>query len=370
MAAIMAPAGGSAAAKQALKPFRTGTRQQLVPLDTMQFTQFSQKKTIQLPQTGFLSRIFLRVYGTLTTGAGTPSGTWVSYPFSPYNLLSKIRLYTSNAFPFWDTTGMGAYLFSLFTRRGQNISQDALSTGDGTANRSQLFTALSGATTASTAYNPAFFMEIPTVLDDLSQRGLIQLQSTRSRLNLDIALGAQTDITAVTGVTVTPNITVDAVAEVFSEPDPTQYTWPDLTWVPQVTEDAFFLTAVGTQRYKPTIGTQFARLIGIVENNGAQCDSTKISNTRIRFGQSTTPYDETYYQHVARNWAYLGLTLPDGAFGYDFTRGSGVPGILDTRDLFNTARLSDFEHNLVLASGLSLTNAQIRYVRQEISKRG
>jgi hypothetical protein len=203
--------------------------------------------------------------------------------------------------------------------------------------------------------------------DDALYAGLIFLQNPTNRLSLEITTGDNTSILTLGGTT--PLITVNSYScipliEVFQLPTSAQ-NWPDLSWAHAVGEDSNNpVSNTGDNAYKPLLGPTYLSIVQSWINNTAQMVPTNFSQLRITYQGTQTAYVMTPINQLTMQRRRYGADMPDGVFVHDFRMGSGMPEVASSRDLINTAQLTDFEVITTVSSGVTLTNANFRAVRE------
>lgn len=344
--------------------FRRMTRQQTFNQPALVGSQFGQLLSMQLPQTGYLGGITVNMQATITTGAGTPAGSWANYPPLPYNLVKKFRIYTSEGVELFNISGWGMMLYQSRQRWQHVPSVDQIAYLN-TNNRAALYTTQTGTPSASTQYSFNCYWNIPIMTDDSMMLGLMLLQSPDIRLNLEITLANQADTGNISGVTLTPSFNFKVGIESYTVPDDTG-SQPNRRFVKLVQEDLFPYTTNGDQIYRPLTGNLYTSIMGLVENNGAQVPSSNIGVVALRFAQSVYVYNEDILTNIARFREHWGYTPPDGLFAFDMQQGAGIPRIYDPRDWLNTSQQTDTAV-IVNLSGLTPVNAQIRYIKEQLA---
>lgn len=351
------------------RSFRDATRKQYAPLPAQVATAFGQRLTFQLPVTGYLSRILLEWHGTMTTGAGTAAGNWTTYPMVPYNYIKRVRLYTSENTNICDLSGQQLYLANLMSRRNCTPDSDAAYILHNANNRLLVTDAPAGAGDDAVSEAVAGYLEVPIETDDMLQFGLLISQNLEVRLYLDVEFADAADVHGITGVTVTPAITFAPSVEFFSIP-PDGVGQPNLQWVQTLLGTKIPIAANGDQEIQLSIGNLYLGVYGFIENNGALIDPTSgLTEVRLQYAQNVVPLRETYRQHVMRVKTTHGITLPDGAFAYDWASGLGFPGMLDFRDVVNSAEQTDLKL-IVTTAGLTLSNAYVHVIRRQLGRIG
>jgi hypothetical protein len=350
-----------------LAAFRTNTRQQLAELQTAQFTQFGQTQEIQIQSMGLLANLFVSLTGSITTGAGTPAGSFPSYPESPYNLIKNITVKTSQGVQILNLSGIGLARFLRMKSRANQLTINPSNDFSSSNNFSANYAAISAAAaTASTVYPAKWFGKLPIETDDWLQWGMLLLQNDNVRLYVDVTLGSQADICGnVSGVSLTPNFTLSVASEFFSVPNSNGTMAPNLSFVHTLLEDVLPFSNVGDVIYSPVRGQIYTAILGQVENAGAPVSQANINNVRLIYAQNVNPYFESYPHHVIRNFYDKGIWLPDGMFFYDFANGYGVPEIYEPRDFMNTSQQTDFRV-ITNITGISPSSAQIRFVKEQL----
>ena len=347
--------------------FRKSTQQNQYLQPAMVFSQFGQQVTLQLPQTGYLGRIYLKIAGTITTGAGTPAGSWASYPPLPWALIKRIRLYSSQGVEIINCSGWGMY---LATMRKQNVS---LFAGDviqfiNSTNRAAGYTTQTGTPAQNNAYTFNGLLELPVMTDDSMMHGLINTQTNDVRLYLEITMCNQSDTGTISGVTLTPAFNITPQIEFYLVPADAA-AQPNLSFIHSWYEEFFPFTTVGDIVYRPTPGNSFVSLSGIAENNGAQIANTNINTVKLVYAQGVAPFYEDYTTACGRFKRLVGQMPPDGYFTYTFDAGSGNTTELDPRDFLNSANQTDLQF-IPNITGITPSSAQLRCVREQLSRVG
>lgn len=358
-------------------PFRSVTRQKVRDLGSQSITAWGANPlSYRLPNTGYLSRIFVPMRGTISTGAGTPAGSFNGYPYQPYGSVNNFTVANNNNNSIVSVSGWGLALLNLFQERSRQAEGESIAPWN-TTNRAQTFAApigapggATGTVAASTAYNVNAGWKIGISTDDVAMFGLQPLQNNALQSSLIItpagASAAQGNITGV--IPTTPALAIRPSAEFFQAP-PWSGSQPDLRFTHGIFEDYQAIQAVGQETvYRPLPGPVYLRIVVVVENNGAPVPYGSITQVAFRHSQSENPYLETYDQHLERTRCLYGFTLPDGVIVYDFASGYGIPGIVEPRDFVDTAQLTDVQIGITLASSLTLAGtSQLRVIREFLS---
>lgn len=351
--------------QQATTPFRYGSKLNRVTLPTVSLSSWGQTaQRIELEPVGFLHKLWLRLSGTITTGAGTASGAWATYPELPWSLLSKIRLFVTPNVDLINCSGQTLAKLLRLSRRNTILSGDWAAQGNA-GNIADNFTTNTGNAAANTAYTFNACFELPVSTDDSLLWGLVPLQNDLVKANLELTLCSEATVGAITGVTLTPSFTAEVIQEHFVLPQNANVEPPNLSVAHKIIETLQSIPNVGDNRYKPLIGPTYMRHFLQLENDGAAlgagAGNTAIGNTYYRFAGTVYLVNETYTSHVQRAKSYLGETLPDGSIYYDQSDGLGIEGIVDTRDFINTSQQTNVEIGMNI-NPITLTSAQIRAV--------
>lgn len=359
-------------------PFRSVTRQKVQDIPAQVISAFGTNPlAYTLPNTGYLSRIYIPMRGTIATATGTtPAGNFNGYPYLPYSGIRRIELKNNNNSNICSVSGWGLGLLNMIQRRNSQMQAEAIANYSAT-NQASTYQAPIGApgqpntvVASATAYSVSANYELGITTDDAAMFGLQPLQNNALQTSLLITPANQADVQGniggATGILpLTPALTIRPSAEYFTVP-PWSGSQPDLRFTHAVWEDVQPILTVGAETvYRPLAGPVYLRVIGIVENNGLPVPYGSITNVKFRHSTSETPYNETYDQHLARCKRAYGFTLPDGMFVYDFTLGYGVPGIVEPRDFVDTSQLTDVQIGVTLSSTLTLAGtSQIRFIRE------
>lgn len=350
---------------QQAPPFRSITRQQVVETPVLTSAAFGTKSATLLGQTGYLGRLTLFFSGSYITGTGTPAGGFLSYPPAPWNAIDRVRLYTGENTSLVDVSGWGLYIYNARRNYLSSPAQDLI-TAYNAGNRSVMLAAPSGDASASTTYNFAGSLELPVMTDDRMMLGMLMTQNLNVQLTAEITWATAASIHNITGVSVTPSFNAHLAAEFYSVP-PLAGSQPNLQFSHTLLETNMPLSANGDVIYRVPPGNTYLDIHGIVENDGAQVAAENINSVAFQYAQNQTPYKESYVAHLARLRRQLGYTLENGAFSYLFDAGWGEPGILDTRDVFNSSQQTDVQI-ITNLSGVSWTNGNLRVIQRQLSQ--
>lgn len=363
------------AATSNLIPFRAGVRAFRQTLDTTTLSAFGQTGTrIKIAPVGYLHKLWLVLNGTITSGVGTINGAWKAYPFLPFSLLSKIHLYATPGTDIINASGDGLAQLLTFSRRNDHPTANSVTQFDNAASVALNYQSNTGATVESTVYNFTAAWELPISTDDSLMWGLLPIANESVLVNLELTLANLSTISSETGVTLTPAFTATVVQESFvpltnitlPSGQAAVVAQPDLRYLHKIIETPQSITNVGENRYKPLIGPTYLRQFQINENAGAQMTPANIQKVRYDFASQSVLIDEPYANHIDRVNAYTGMYLPSGSIYLDWTNGQGVEGVVDTRDMINSASQTDVNFKTTYNS-MTLTNAQSRTVEEYLT---
>lgn len=362
-----------AAAAPAVHPavFRQATKPDSVPSGSIVVNAFGGlAQSVKVPHTGWLSRLLVFFNGTLTTGAGTPAGSWATYPPMPWSLIGNILVATDTNTQIVNMTGYGLYLFNRYYR-SNNFPDVDLDINYNSTNRAALLAQpAAGTPAASTVYNVAGYLEIPVATDDSLFLGALFLQSDQVTLNVTITPPTQAAVAGtITGVTVTPAITYAVQAYFFEQPTDLRIT-PNKQFVHSLNEQNRAVPGTGQQMYLLALGNTYLKIFGQLENNSVQAVNSAITSLLLTHTQIVSPVNEGYNIHLANNKCYLKHTLPDGSFLFDFSRGSGIPGFYEGRDFLNSSLTTDLQIGLIIPAGTALTNPNLRLMSEQLQAIG
>lgn len=217
-------------------PFRMGTRRRVQPLGSFPFIPGTPIPTIVIPQVGMLSKIYLKIEGTLTQTA-TPA---VLNPLGYASLISRIRVNANlGSASIVDASAAGVELANFWrapsTGRVQNIYANAIA-----------------------ANAVSYGLEIPINANDRSllEIGLINLQAEQVRVTLDVTpAAALLEFALSGGGTLSSTLTMYVYYEYWDVPNPNRYLLPPAS-LSRLLEEQQPIAATGEMSYViPRLGT-------------------------------------------------------------------------------------------------------------------
>lgn len=351
---MTAPAG--ATSRNKMLPFRRGTRRRFATIGTFAFTPGTPIPSIVIPQVGYLSRIFIRLLGTITqSGAGTVN------PLGYAALFSRIRLSANlGSASIVDCSGIG------LETQNTAWAPNSLPVANTYAN-------------AGAANNVEYGLIVPVNANQRRQFefGLIGLQAPEVRVTLDIIPAA---LSAFVTLTTASALSVQVAYEYWEYPDPARYTQPPLTIVRTLEDPALVISQIGDQIYQlPRLGTM-SELHHLVLINGARAilqsqSSTvppQVSEIRMRINKTDTVLDYLIRMKEldeAELYNTAGATktfLTQGVVSWDFWHASEQKwNGGDGRDMYNTEEVTTLESIVTIDPSVTITGqCQIQPVRR------
>jgi hypothetical protein len=358
------------AARHESLSFRESTRQKVTSLPSSALNTATNglggpDVPITLPNSGYMGNIYLQAKGTLSTSAGSPAGSFNTYPYLPFSLVKKIILTNNMGGALVNVSGWGLTLLNLCRARMRQLENPNVGQW-GTTNIAAIWAAPLRTTVvaASTAYPVSAVYEIPVPTDDALELGLLLAQSNNLYNQLIITPAALSDVVGtITGVgALTETVNLSTAVEYFDIPADSQ-SQPERRWLHNIFEDVQTnVTANSDIIYKPSPGPVYLRIVGMVEAGGVPVGYGTITKLQFRYGQSNYVYTETYDQHINRMFWKYGIVLPDGMFVYDYTLGYGQAGIVEPRDFMDTSQFTDVQ--IAVSVGALGSSPQVRYVKE------
>lgn len=311
-------------------PFEFGTRRRFQHVGSYTFTPGTPVPSITLPQVGYLSRIFLRIEGTITQ---TAAGATLS-PLGLASLISRVRVNANlGSASIVDCTGVGLELANYW----YNPQSGPVKATYGNA---------------IAANRVKYGTIIPINANDrqLLQLGLINLQAEQTRINVDIIPAAVTAYLTAGGGTITPALTLYVGYEYWDVPNPQRFVQPPVSIV-RTLEDTVQITNTGEQIYQlPRLGTlaqmsEYFVLAGAL----AQLDiaSPEITNFKLRANKTDTWLDyDTKYAEMDESLLYAtasGGFMRPGVKTWDFFHSGEQAFNMGDRDMVNTEQMTTLE---------------------------
>jgi hypothetical protein len=218
------------------------TRRLRFPMKTLTtFAGFGNSDSVSLRQTGVVSKLFVRVKGTITATAA--AALTAEYP---HNLVRAFRVSANGQSNLINVNGAQIKVLNIMGNPGltsKGVGRNASTTAAGTKTTTNGTLGLASedwgtngaaslgpAVTALTAvaYTVDLVYEVPLAYDDKYLTGAIYAQTNATQLTLDVDWANASDITA--SGTLTPALQYSVIGEVFSIPNVSgRYAVPDLS---------------------------------------------------------------------------------------------------------------------------------------------
>lgn len=313
--------------------FNFNTRRKIIQLPTQTKPTGGGTTEIQLPKTGLLSKIYGHVSVTVTGTVGNVSALGASA------FLRRIRLIANSGLDLFNVSGPGfSYLLTetlgseYFIAQGQNQGRTAI--------------------TATTFILP---FVIPLSINDRDPLGMVMLQNEQTTLTLAIDWAADSSVMD-GGATYTG--TCIPYLELFTVPvDPAD--WPPLTIAHQILEDQQAVSAAGQFVYNWPRGNTYLQVLHGLGIGVSGSDLFTLFQVRVNQSDYLQSTAVTYLDQEHR-WL-RGRARPSGGIYVDLMGTTGLGNFGSTRDLFNSALVTD------LASVITASNSGTLYsVRRQL----
>jgi hypothetical protein len=294
--------------------------------------------TFQIPQTGYLSKIYLSITGAV---AGTLSAQ-NALGFS--SVVRRIRLQANNGISLMDLSGPG-YHFLL--RDHIDAYGDPVPWANGR--------------TAITATTFDVSMVLPVMINSRDTLGAVNLQNEETVVTLQVDF--EDDAVVATGATVTA--TVQPTIEIFTIPE-RQEDRLSLRTIHQILEDARVISGAGQLDYALPRGNTYlyaGHMIGagvsgsdlwttadLVVNQSDTLEAFTVQSQRLQFGTSH------------------GRDRLLGTVHYDFAGTSGLGMFSSLRDAINSQAVTEFLSRLNITGAVTLRTLRRQLV--EFSQQG
>jgi hypothetical protein len=275
------------------------TRRLRFPMKSLTtFAGFGSTDSISLRQTGVVSKLLVRVTGTVAAAAASATTSeW------PYNLVRAFRVAANGQSNLINAQGLQVKMLNTagnpaLTSKGvTRAANQAVGAGTATAGTLSLAAEDWGTNTATNQMGPAvtaltavsytvdLYYEIPLAFDDKYLTGAIYAQTNATQLTLDVDWETATNLTA--AGTLTPTLSYQVLGEVFSIPNVSgRYVVPDLSAFHSLIgfrqsglgqgDNEILLPGTG-------VGRQLMRLYAQVYSGTAP--GSPLANTAANFGQ-------------------------------------------------------------------------------------
>jgi len=312
--------------------FVANTRRKIVQIPTQTRPTGGGTTSINLPKTGLLASISLAVRGSIAGTLTVPNALGMA------SIINRIRLTLNSGIDIFNVSGAGYHYLLRNALESEYID----------------ISSQANATSAVTAAAFNLDMIIPVAINMRDPLGLILLQNEQTLLTLNIDWNA--DANVATGATVTA--TAVPYIELFTVPvDPQDF--PPINIVHQILEDQQAISGAQDWVYNWPRGNTYLQVMHGVGIGAAGSDGFNKCQIRVNqsdYLQSTDiPYLDLEFRRMR------GRARPAGGVFFDLLASSGLGNYGLTRDVFNSALVTD------LASVITTTGAFTAYnVRRQL----
>lgn len=325
-------------------------------------TNANQKITYDLPKFGFGARIVGRYRNTMALGAG---GAPVLADRGPWSIIDRYRFFSNQGGDIHSVTGWGAYKAQITREFFRFV--DAVMTS-----RTYATNIYSAPITANASNAWVLTLELPLVINQRDEAGLLLLQNEEATFTLEVTHGAETS--AVTGASSAAAAagSMSFVLEAYSVPA-VRESWPqNLRLLYQLLDERLPVTSVGADLpYSIPRGSILRRMVPTLTLNGARTSLlTDLTQVNLLYNQTEVPLRNVpswYLQYRARE--QYGNDLPVGVWPLDWTDSGGFVGLGDARDYISTPNVSDLQLAITIGSGATLgsNNNYADFLRDQIA---
>lgn len=361
--------------QQRMGDFNRATRQSILQLPVQLYPGTSGQITrLDLPQTGFAGFLYMKLVGTTTTAAAS-TATAQTYPgAAPVNFLRRVRVYNNQGVELINLSGFGLYLVNAMLRTGldQAVNHADFSYGAGNDPYNRYFDPpITLGASSSDTWRASWC--IPIAWGFSLQAGLQLLQDPAIRYTLELTWGDATDLySATTGTVTLSAVSVTPTIELYHVPAQA-IDLPKLSYTQTILEDIQALQAgTGDNTYKFITGNMALRVIQEYSNTTDGTAATRapiapaaITVRKLRYSQTQIPYDQDADTQLFLQRLRYGRDLPAAVYVDELSSPMGLQELVGTRDIINTARLTDMDIVTTL-SGLTLNAAQLRTIRFQL----
>jgi len=312
--------------------FVANTRRKIIQLPTLTRPTGGGTSYVNLPKTGLLAAVHLAIRGSIAGTLTVPNALGMA------SILTRVRVTLNSGIDLFNASGAGLQ-YGLREMVGSEYIDPW---GQSTAR---------SAVTA-TAFN--LDCVLPIAINDRDPLGLIMLQNEQTLVTLYVDWNADTNVA--TGATITA--TVQPYLELFTVPvDPQDY--PPLNIVHQILEDQQQVTGTGDYTYNWPRGNTYLQIFHGLGIGSSGSDSFSRFQLRVNQSDYLQNTDIPYLDLEFRG--KRGRARPAGGIYVDLLASSGLGNFGLTRDVFNSALVTD------LASVITATATGTLYtVRRQL----
>lgn len=341
--------------------FINATRQNRRKVGQLKFEN-GQRVGLDLPRTGLLASLYIRVKGTLTVTPGTGTAVYKTENYNkPFALLDRIRLTANSGTEIINVTGTGLAIRNMISEGSvMDLLGSVLQSGVSNSPVYQF-------ATASGANNVEFSIKVPVAVNERDPLGLILLQNGETLMTAGIDWANVANLFTLTGnAGVTFAGDAHVTMEYYSVPI-NKEDYPDLSLAHTILEDKTDIDSTGVKAYTVPRGNIYQRMIHRVLLNGSPAGFDDIDKLRLVYNQSESPYELEAHDMYAIQRDRYRRDLPQGSFVHDFSY-QGIAGLGGNRDLINSKAITDFQSEIVIGSGATLgtNNNKLLTLREQL----
>lgn len=340
------------AEQRQLTPFRYGTRQNIKAVKSLAFSSNTQLDPIRLPQTGFCNRIWIRVTGTMTLGAGT-SAVYALANRGPWNLLKRLRLEINvGSTVVYNTSGFGNYLVG--GQQERSYLADAAGSGATTPN-SDLYAAAVGAAGAKT-WALTYMIPVASNNGNNFATGILNLQSPQVEAYIYLTTGQELGdaVAASTGSGHTASFagTIEVYYEYYEVPFPGEVEYP-APMLHRILEEQKAISQVGENVYEFLRQGLVLQVGHIVTLNGVR-DHANVDEFVLNLNNTQDIYRVKPWLLRQRQRLQNGVDWPVGVVWWDLWHAQEDVATGDTRDAIDTEAISVIQTRFTVNSAASI----------------
>lgn len=313
--------------------FIANTRRKVILLPTQTRPVGGGTTSINLPKTGLLASINLAIRGSVAGALSAPNALGFA------SIINRVRLTLNSGIDVINMSGAGFHYLLREAMGSEYIDP----------------TGQSNARSAVTAAAFNLDLILPVAINERDPLGLLLLQNEQTLLTLNIDWTA--DATVATGATVTA--TAIPYVELFTVPvDPADY--PPLNIVHQILEDSQAVSGAGDFTYNWQRGNTYLQVLHGFGIGVAGADN--FSKVAVRVNQSDylqntdIPYLDMEFRRLR------GRARPAGGVFFDLLATSGLGNFGLTRDVFNSALVTDLASVITVTGAGTLTTVRRQLV--------
>ncbi len=341
--------------------FNNATRQNFRNFTVLPFIA-GQRQSKDLPRTGLLANIFVRVQGKLKVTKGTGTATLKANQHNqPYGLINRLLLTANSGTEIVNVTGQGLAFHNMIAMDSKMDIPSANMPFAVAGNPVYQFGTIEGDNDVQ------FTLKIPVVINDRDDLGLILLQNGETLITLSLDFADPKNLFNLSGdakVEFAGNAYCSY--EYYSVPqDPADY--PDLSLAHTLIESMNDIDGVGELSYTVPRGNIYQRMIHRVLINDAPAGFDDVESLKLIYNQSETPYHVFGQDQLMLQRYRYGRDLPKGVYVWDWSY-QGLAGLGGARDFINSKSITDFLSQLQISNSavLGTNNNKLITLREQL----